>query len=103
LKDAPLATPSVSIRQIKAARSLLGWPQSELAAAAGISGQTIRRLETRALLVVGRAEGARIVAAFQSAGVEFISENGDGCDVRLKSGREPETIPLEDLNASNDD
>ena len=35
----------VSIRQLKAARSLIGWSQEELAAAASISLPTIKRLE----------------------------------------------------------
>jgi hypothetical protein len=74
-----------------------------LAAAAGVSVQTIRRLETRPGQVMGRGEGARIVATLQSAGVEFIAENGGGRGIRLRKGREPETIPLENLNASNDE
>ncbi|HZZ60198.1 MAG TPA: helix-turn-helix transcriptional regulator [Roseiarcus sp.] len=92
------------MRQIKAARALLGWSPTVLAAAAGVSLQTIRRLETHAGQAVGHADGVvRIVAALQSAGVEFIAENGGGCGVRLRQGRQPETIPLEDLNASNDE
>jgi transcriptional regulator with XRE-family HTH domain len=98
-----LAAPSVSIRQIKAARALLEWSQSELAAAASVSVQRIRRLEMGAGQAVGRVDDAPIVAALQSEGVEFIADNGGGRGVRLRKGREPETIPLEDLNASNDE
>ena len=35
----------VSIRQLKAARSLIGWSQEELASAANVSLPTIKRLE----------------------------------------------------------
>ena len=90
------------MRQIKAARALLEWSRSELAAAAGVSVQTIRRLESSTGEAVGRA-AARVIAALQSAGVEFIAENGGGLGVRLSKGRGPETISLEDLNASNDE
>ena len=83
---------------------MLEWSQSALAAAAGVSAQTIRRLKSRTGEAHGRADSAaRVVAALQSGGVEFIAENGGGLGVRLSKGREPETIPLEDLNASNDE
>jgi len=35
----------ISVRQMKAARALLAWSQSDLAAASGISEPTIGRLE----------------------------------------------------------
>ena len=40
-------------------------------------------------------------AALETAGVEFIAENGGGAGVRLKKPA-PAAIPAEDLNASND-
>ena len=96
--------PKVSTRQVKAARALLEWSQGQLASASGVSIPTIRRLESRAGDLGGRADtAARVVAALEAAGVEFIAENGGGVGVRLREGRKPETIPLEDLNASNDE
>lgn len=75
----------VSIRQVKAARSLLAWSQEDLAVAAKVSLPTIKRLEAIDGLVGGRGETAeKIRSALQSAGVEFIGENGGGPGVRLK-------------------
>ncbi len=75
----------VSIRQVKAARSLLAWSQDDLAEAANVSLPTIKRLEAVDGPVGGRDETAeKIRSALQSAGVEFINENGGGPGVRLK-------------------
>ena len=75
----------VSIRQIKAARSLLAWSQEELAAAADVSIPTIKRLEAKDGPLGGRDEtGEKICSALRSAGVEFIDENGGGPGVRLR-------------------
>jgi hypothetical protein len=46
---------------------------------------------------------ARILSAMEAAGVVFIAENGGGYGVRLREGRKPETIAIENLNASNDE
>lgn len=71
----------VSIRQIKAARMLVGWSQAELALQSGISEPTIKRLEASDGLLGGRADTAdKIVAALEAAGVEFI--NGTGVKLR---------------------
>ncbi|RTL81912.1 MAG: helix-turn-helix domain-containing protein [Hyphomicrobiales bacterium] len=75
----------ITIRQVKAARSLLAWSQSDLARASGISEPTIARLESQDGPIGGRADtGMRIVAALEAAGVQFIPENGGGAGVRLK-------------------
>jgi transcriptional regulator with XRE-family HTH domain len=75
----------VSIRQIKAARALLGWSQDDLANAAEISVPTIKRLEALDGPLGGRDQTAeKIVGAIVSAGVEFIDENGGGPGVRLR-------------------
>jgi len=75
----------VSVRQIKAARALVGWSQDDLADKAGISVPTIKRLEAAEGDIGGRAEtGAALVAALEKAGVEFIAENGGGAGVRMK-------------------
>jgi ribosome-binding protein aMBF1 (putative translation factor) len=75
----------VSIRQIKAARALLGWSQDQLAVAAKVSIPTIKRLESHDGLLGGRADtGEKIEAALRKAGVEFIDENGGGMGVRLR-------------------
>lgn len=79
----------VSIRQVKAARALLGWSQSDLARQSGVSEPTVKRLEAQDGELGGRADtAAKLVDALRSAGVEFIAENGDGPGVRLRKGVE---------------
>lgn len=76
----------ISIRQVKAARSLLGWSQDDLAEHSGVSKPTIGRLEATDTddPIGGRPEtGQALVAALEKAGVEFIPENGGGAGVRL--------------------
>lgn len=80
-----------TIRQVKAARALLGWSQDELARSSGVSKPTIARLETADGELGGYA-GTRdkILAALEAAGVIFIEENGEGPGVRLrKSAPDP--------------
>jgi predicted transcriptional regulator len=67
----------------------LAWSQGDLAGASGISEPTIARLESQDGELGGRADtAAKIVAALESAGVEFIAENGGGAGVRLRKGGE---------------
>jgi transcriptional regulator with XRE-family HTH domain len=76
----------ISIRQIKAARSLLGWSQDDLAAHSGVSKPTIGRLEAIDSddPVGGRPETVEaLVTALEKAGIEFVHENGGGAGVRL--------------------
>lgn len=74
----------ISIRQVKAARSLLGWSQGDLAEASGISVPTIARLESQDGDLGGRANtAAAIRAALEAAGVVFLDPNGGGPGVRL--------------------
>jgi transcriptional regulator with XRE-family HTH domain len=85
-RDGTVSISKISIRQIKAARSLLGWSQDDLAAHSGVSKPTIGRLESddAANAIGGRPETAeKLVAALEKAGVEFIPENGGGAGVRL--------------------
>ena len=80
----------VSIWQIKAARALLGWSQLQLATAAEVSVPTIKRLEAQDGLLGGRNEtGNKIRFALETAGVEFIDENGGGPGVRLRKRQWP--------------
>jgi transcriptional regulator with XRE-family HTH domain len=74
-----------TIRQIKAARALLGWSQCDLAERSGISEPTIARLESDEGKLGGRRGTAeKIRKAIESAGIEFIEENGGGPGVRLR-------------------
>ena len=75
----------VSIRQLKAARTLIGWSQEQLAASANVSLPTIKRLEAAEGFLGGRQTTVhRIHNALEKAGIEFIHENGGGAGVRLR-------------------
>ncbi len=75
----------ISIRQIKAARALLGWSQADLAKHSGVSEPTIARLESAEGKLGGREETAdKIQTAIEAAGITFIDENGGGRGVRLR-------------------
>jgi hypothetical protein len=71
--------------QIRAARSLIRWSADDLALEASLSVATIRRAEMRdeetAMTV---ANDLAVRRALESAGVEFIDENGGGSGVRLR-------------------
>jgi transcriptional regulator with XRE-family HTH domain len=85
MSQKPKSILKVSIRQIKAARALLGWSQETLAGAAIVSVPTIKRLEAEDGMLGGRNETAeKIRSALEAAGVEFIEENGGGQGVRLR-------------------
>jgi predicted transcriptional regulator len=78
----------VSIRQIKAARHLLGWSQQELASRARVSLPTIKRLEAEDGLLGGRPNTARkILDTLQHAGIRFIAHDGEilGVTINLTS------------------
>jgi transcriptional regulator with XRE-family HTH domain len=71
----------ISSAQLRAARALLRWSALDLAEASKVSVSTIRRVETiEGAIPVTAANGAALRAALESAGVEFIDENG----VRLR-------------------
>jgi len=74
-----------TIRQIKAARALLGWSQRDLAQHSSISEPTIARLESADGPISGRPKTAeKIMTALEKGGIEFIDENGGGAGVRLR-------------------
>lgn len=72
------------INQVRAARGLIGWSQTELAEAAGLSLPTVKRFETDNGVKVSDDAISKMVAALETAGVEFIPENGGGAGVRLR-------------------
>jgi transcriptional regulator with XRE-family HTH domain len=71
---------------MRAARALIRWDQKTLATEAGISVETIKRLEKMdgTLLAVTGTTLTAIRTALEAAGVIFIASNGDGPGVRLK-------------------
>ena len=73
----------ITAAQCRAARAILGMKQEELAAASRVSKRTIVNFEKEER----QANGATLDAlrrALETAGVEFIPENGGGAGVRLK-------------------
>lgn len=70
--------------QLRAARSLLGWSQSQVAKAAHVSVPTVKRAEGAGALNASDSAKAAIRTALEGAGVEFIEPNGGGAGVRLR-------------------
>ena len=71
--------------QLRAARALLRWEQKDLALASGVSLPTIKRLETKpGPLVAHRPTLDALLRALETAGIQFIPENGGGPGVRLR-------------------
>jgi transcriptional regulator with XRE-family HTH domain len=76
----PLTSP-----QIRAARGLLRWSAEELAREATLGLATIRRAEgAENETSMTLANDLAVRRALESAGVEFIDENGGGPGVRLR-------------------
>jgi len=71
--------------QIRGARSMLRLEQSRLAEMAGVSLPTIKRLEKIEGAVSGHVGTIEAIkSALESAGIEFLPENGGGPGVRLR-------------------
>ena len=68
--------------QLRMARVALGLGVRELAAKAGVTANTITRIEKGADARQSTID--RLRAVLQTAGVEFIDENGGGPGVRLQ-------------------
>ena len=74
--------------QIRAARALLKWSAADLAARSLIGVATIRRAElTEGQTSMTTANDLAIRRTLETAGVQFIDENGGGSGVRLKNRR----------------
>jgi hypothetical protein len=75
--------------QIRAARALIRWSAEDLARHSALGVTTIRRAElsdNETSMTVANDHAVR--RALESAGVEFIDENGGGPGVRLRK-RQP--------------
>ena len=77
----------ITIEQLRGARGLLGWSQTELARKAGLSLPTVKRVEAGTGPRVSENARERLQRALESGGVEFIEENGGGPGVRLRKRR----------------
>ena len=68
--------------QLKMARAAVGWGVRELAKKAGITANTVTRIENGADAKQSTMD--RLQHALEAAGIEFILENGGGPGVRLR-------------------
>lgn len=71
--------------QLRAARALLKWSAQDVADHAGVGVATVRRAERDDGSINTTAANAKAMCiALESAGVQFIPENGGGPGVRLQ-------------------
>ena len=77
----------ITIEQLRAARGLLGWSQTELASRAGLSLPTVKRLEAGFGPRVSDEARAKLQRALEAAGIDFIEDNGGGAGVRFRKSR----------------
>ena len=68
--------------QLKMARAAVGWGVRELARKAGVTANTVTRIENGADAKQSTMD--RLQNALEAAGIEFIQENGGGPGVRLR-------------------
>lgn len=82
--------PTVTGRQIAAARTLLGIGQAELASRSTISVPTLKKMEASEGPAAGLANNvAAVRRVLEIAGIQFIAENGGGPGVRLRKKARP--------------
>jgi transcriptional regulator with XRE-family HTH domain len=68
--------------QLRMARAAVGWGVRELAKEAGVTANTVTRIENGADAKQSTIEALQ--HALEAAGIEFIPENGGGPGVRLR-------------------
>jgi len=79
----------ITIEQLRAARALLGWSQTDLARHAGLSVPTVKRLEGGFGPHVSDEARIKMQKTLEQAGISFIEENGGGPGVRLRNHQRP--------------
>jgi predicted transcriptional regulator len=78
----------ITSEQIRGARAMLRIEQSDLAARARVSLETIKRIERKPGAISALAGTLDAIRkALESAGVIFVEENGEGPGVRLRKGK----------------
>jgi predicted transcriptional regulator len=75
----PYAAEVVSIKQLRAARSLLGWSQQDVADRSGVTLNTINSIE-RATVDPRKSTWDRIVRTYLDAGIVFIDAGSASLD-----------------------
>ncbi len=94
----------ITAAQLRAARALAGLDQRKLAELSGLSLPTIQRMEMSEDLIRGNVDSlTKLIAAFDSIGVEFLRESADGGrGVRLKKPAVAPRKPVETGQAADD-
>ena len=82
----------IHAEQIRAARSLLGWSQDELAKRASVGQMTVKRFEAGAGPVSGTIGTlVRIQSALEHAGIQFIAADEFG-SVGVRLVQKPKVV-----------
>jgi len=87
----------ITIAHVRAARGLIGWSKARLAREADLPLRDVKDYEAGEHVPDDALEAMR--QALEAAGVEFL--NGGQPGVRMKAP--PAVLPVEELNASNDE
>lgn len=79
----------ITAAQLRAARTLLGIDQKQLAEMSGLSAPTIQRMEASETVIRGNVDSlVKLIDALDAAGIELIDEgavsSAEGRGVRLK-------------------
>ena len=74
--------------QLRMARVAVGWGVRELADKAGVTANTVTRIENGADAKQSTID--RLRRALEAAGIEFIEENGGGLACACENGEEGE-------------
>jgi hypothetical protein len=91
MKDRP--RPALTGAQIRAARALLRWRAEDLAENSAVGVATVRRAElSEGETSMTAANDAAVRRALETAGVEFIDQNGGGAGVRLREPARPKKV-----------
>jgi transcriptional regulator with XRE-family HTH domain len=77
-----LDTVTMTPIQLRMARAAVGWGVRELAEKAGVTANTVTRIENGSDARLSTVD--RLRQALEAAGVVFIDENGGGPGVRLR-------------------
>jgi predicted transcriptional regulator len=76
---------TITGRQIRAARALLGWAQTDVSKRAKVALGTIRRMEGFDGPIGARTETlGKVVLALERAGIEFLNHESPGVRIKKK-------------------
>lgn len=89
----------ISIAQVRAARGLLGWSKARLATAADLPLRSLKRYEAEDGVEIPEEDLEAMHRVLEAAGVEFLEGGQPGVRMKAAAG----VVPIEELNASNDE